>query len=125
MTTLPETVIEQWDKREGPAVLTTVDNNSTPNSVYVTCLERENDSTFIIADNYFDKTRVNIENGTIASLLFITKDRKAIQIKGDVKRYSNGASYESMKKWLDPKYPGKAAVVFTVKEIFQGSKKLA
>jgi len=124
MANLPKLVINLWENREGPVVFTTVDENSTPNSVYVSCIRRENESTFVIADNYFEKTRVNIENGKKSCILFITKNRKSIQMKGIVERHSSGNVFNGMKKWLNPKYPGKAAVVFAVQEVYMGSEKL-
>ncbi len=36
MAQLPEKVVEAWEEREGPIVLTTVDNGGKPNSIYAT-----------------------------------------------------------------------------------------
>lgn len=72
MMVMPEKVVKAWENRSGPAILTTVDNSGNPNSVYVTCLSRYDNSVFIVADNYFEKTRLNILSGGRASLLFIT-----------------------------------------------------
>lgn len=121
---ISEKVVKAWEDKSGPAVFTTVDKTGNPNSVYVTCLSRYDDSTFIIADNYFGKTRQNILSGSRASLLFITEKGESFQVKGSVEFYTSGKFYEDMKKWNPDKHPGKAAAVLTVEEAFSGSEKL-
>jgi len=121
---IPEKVIEAWDNKSGPAIFTTVDKSGNPNSVYVTCLSRYDNSTFIIADNYFEKTRQNIFAGSRASLLFITGKGESLQLKGSVELFSSGEYFDDMKKWNPEKHPGRAAAVLTVDEAFAGSEKL-
>ena len=71
------------------------------------------------------KTRVNIKAGSPVSLLYITKEKKAFQLKGSVAYVTEGIQFEDMKnRWLDKKYPGHAAVVITIEEVFNGAKKL-
>ena len=84
MPALPDVIAAAWDNHEGPAVFTTVDGNGNPNSVYVTCARIYGSDRIAIADNYFDKTRKNILEGSRGSFLFITKERKAYQIKGSI-----------------------------------------
>ena len=57
MTKLPENVSEAWEQKEDAVVLTTVDPNGLPNSIYATCVSKFNDETFVVADNYFDKLK--------------------------------------------------------------------
>ncbi len=121
---MPEKVVKAWDNRSGPAILTTVDNSGNPNSVYVTCLSRYDNTVFIVADNYFDKTRLNILSGSRASLLFITGEGASYQVKGSVKFFTDGKYYDDMKKWNPEKHPGRAAAVLSVEEAFSGSEKL-
>ncbi|MFO7792266.1 MAG: pyridoxamine 5'-phosphate oxidase family protein [Candidatus Saliniplasma sp.] len=125
MTDLPEEVIQKWDKREGPAVFTTVNENGEPNAIYVSCIRTRNEGQFVIADNYFDKTRSNIKSGSHGSILFITEDHESFQIKGTVTYHTAGEIYEEMKYWLDSKFPGHAAAVLNVERVYQGAKKLA
>lgn len=80
MAALPKSVVEAWEKRNGPVVLTTVDSDGTPNSIYASCVSMFDDETIVIADNYFDKTKKNILAGCKVSLLFIMNEDKAFQI---------------------------------------------
>ena len=40
MANLPEAAAEAWENREGPVVMTTVDSNGTPNTIYVSCVNK-------------------------------------------------------------------------------------
>jgi uncharacterized protein len=122
---LPEIVSEALDNREGPAVFTTVSEEGIPNSVYVGLVHKLNRGKLVVADNYFHKTRENILSGSKGSLLFITKEGKAFQVKGTVVRETRGEVFDDMKNnWLDAKYPGHAAVVLNVEEVFSGAEQL-
>ena len=124
MAILPEIVSKAWEDREGPAVLSTVDRSGMPNAIYVTCIKKISEDKLIIADNYFNKTRANIAHGSKGSLLFLTKERKSYQVKGTFEYFTSGAIYDDMKTWLAPKYPGRAATVLHVKEVYSGADKL-
>ena len=121
---LSQEVIQAWEDRNGPVVLTTVDAEGMPNAIYATCVGRFDESTLVIADNYFDKTRANIKNGSRGSVLFITKDNKAYQVKGVLEYHTEGALFDFMKSWNPEKHPGHAAAVLRVEEAFSGAKKL-
>jgi predicted pyridoxine 5'-phosphate oxidase superfamily flavin-nucleotide-binding protein len=73
MAALPRNIIEAWDRRKGPVVLATVNGDGVPNIIYATCVSRYDEETIVIADNFFDKTRKNIQAGGPGSLLFITE----------------------------------------------------
>jgi len=123
---LPEIALKGWENREGPTVLTTVDSNGTPNSIYVTCVNKTPDDQIVVADNKMHKTQANIMAGSPVSVLFITKEKKAFQFKGSASYQKSGNLFDEMKNgWLDKKYPGHAAVVIDVKEVYSGAKKLA
>jgi uncharacterized protein len=125
MSVLPNIVLEALENREGPAVFTTVSRAGVANSVYVGFLHKLNDDKLVVADNYFDKTRQNILGGNPGVLLFITKEKKAYQVKGSLSYETSGEAYEDMKgNWLDEKYPGVAAVVLNVEEVFCGAEQL-
>jgi hypothetical protein len=124
MAKMPETVAKAWEGREGPIVLATVDKKGTPNAIYATCVGKPDDEHLVVADNYFSKTRANIEAGSKGALLFITKGGEAYQVKGTVQRHTSGLYFAGMKKWLDPKMPGHAAAVLSVEEVYCGSEKL-
>jgi len=117
-------VHDTWEKRSGPAVFTTVSRDGTPNSIYVTCIALYDDRTVLIADNYFDKTRRNIESGSPGVLLYITEDSKTVQIKGTLSYHTEGPLFDHMKSWNPKKHPGNAAVALTVDEVYSGAKRL-
>lgn len=124
MAALPETVIKAWENREGPIVLTTVDADGIPNAIYATCVSKYSSDILVVADNYFNKTRANILAGSVASLLFITKEGKSFQIKGKVEYHTQGAIFEDMKKWNPEKLPGHAAAALKIEHVFTGGEQL-
>ena len=58
MATLPENVSQAWEDREGPIILATVNEGGIPNAIYATCVSKYNESTIVIANNYFSKTNI-------------------------------------------------------------------
>jgi len=124
MEKLPEIVLEAWEKREGAVVLTTISKDGLPNSIYATCNARFGQNYFVVADNYFSKTRENILNGSKGSLLFITGDKKAYQLKGTIEYHTNGEIFDHMKTWNPEQHPGHAAAAVKVEEIYSGAEKL-
>ncbi|HPS58614.1 MAG TPA: pyridoxamine 5'-phosphate oxidase family protein [Spirochaetota bacterium] len=124
MAVLPEEVIKAWDEKSGPVILTTVDKSGKPNSIYATCISRFDESTLVVADNYFDKTRKNILEGSKAAILFITKTGTSYQVKGSIQLFTSGKIFNDMKKWNPVKHPGHAAAALTVEEVFSGSKRI-
>jgi len=124
MAALPEQVLQAWEEREGPVVLTTVDADGKPNAIYATCTAIYGTDRIVVADNYFAKTQANILAGSKGSLLFITKDTKSYQIKGSIAYIKEGAVFDDMKQWNPTKHPGHAAAAVSVEEVYSGSEKL-
>ena len=124
MSTIPQEVKEAWIQKEGPVVLTTVNKKGTPNSIYATCTEIFGEEYFVVADNYFSKTRDNLKAGCDGSLLFITKEGKAYQVKGSLEYITEGDIFDHMKTWNPPKHPGHAAAALKIQEIYSGSEKI-
>ena len=124
MTNGMEIVAKAWDHREGPAVLATMDEAKTPNVIYVGEIHYVPGEGFIVADNYFCKTRGNIKSGSKGAILFLTKDRKSFQVKGRITYHTDGPIFENMQSWHDPKYPGVAAALLRVEEAYSGAEKL-
>jgi len=124
MSILPEKVSKAWNDRKGPVVLTTVDKNGIPNAIYATCVSKFSEDTIVVANNYFDKTKKNILAGSKGSLLFITNDGKAFQIKGSIEYHKDGKIFEDMKSWNPTGHPGHAAVALKVEEVYSGAEKL-
>jgi len=125
MIKLPDVVIKAWEDRDGAIILTTVNEKGMPNAIYATCVSMFNNNTFIVADNYFDKTRKNILLNSDGSILFITKEGKSYQLKGSITYHKEGEIFENMKQWNPSTHPGHAAVELNVTEIYSGSNKLA
>ena len=124
MSVLPEEVSKAWDERKGPIIFTTVDENEVPNAIYATCVNKFDEETIVIADNYFDKTRKNILAGSKGSILFITNVGKAFQVKGAIEYHKEGDIFEDMKKWNPKQHPGHAAAVLKAEEVYSGAEKL-
>jgi len=125
MPALPQTVSQAWENREGPIVLTTVDAEGNPNAIYATCVSKYREDLLVVADNFFNKTKANILAGSKATLLFITKEGKSYQIKGEIEYHTEGAVFEDMKQWNPDKLPGHAAAALKVEQVFSGAEKLA
>ena len=124
MKNIPESVIKAWDEREPIAVLSTVAPDGTPNAIYVGIVGLFNGTTFFIANNYFHKTKENILSGSKASLLFITNENKAFQIKGSIELQDSGPVFDEMKRINPEKYPGHSAAVLHVETVFSGAEQL-
>ena len=121
---IPEDLQKQWDNREKAIVFSTVSEKGVPNSIYATCVSRYNDYTFLVANNFFDKTLKNIASGCKGVLLFITKDEKSFQLKGTVKYFTSGNEFENMKKWNPAKLSGHGVAVLNIEEVYNGAEKL-
>ncbi|MDA8123640.1 MAG: pyridoxamine 5'-phosphate oxidase family protein [Deltaproteobacteria bacterium] len=113
-----------WEGREGPIVFSTVDERGVPNAIYCNWARLLEDGRFLVADNYFHKTRENILKGSPGSVLFFTTERKSYQAKGKIEYQTAGPLYEEMRQWVDPQRPRVAAAVLQVDELYRGAEKL-
>jgi predicted pyridoxine 5'-phosphate oxidase superfamily flavin-nucleotide-binding protein len=124
MAVLPEKVSKEWENREGPIILATVNTAGIPNAIYATCVSKFSEDTIVVANNYFSKTLENILAGSKGSILFITKEKKSYQIKGRIEYHKDGPIFDDMKKWNPEKHPGHAAAALKVEEVYAGAEKL-
>lgn len=76
----------------------------------------------LLADNFFNKTRENIEkNPKIAISLKAPDESVAYELKGSVKVYTEGPIFDEMREWVlseEKDMPAKAAVVMTVDNVY-------
>ena len=124
MENLPKTVLEAWENREPAVVFTTVNAEGIPNSIYATCVGLYQECDIVIANNYFVKTFENSQQGSKATVLLITKEGKAFQVKGVVEYHTEGNYYSFMKSWNPSKHPGHGAAVLKATEVYSGKERL-
>ena len=124
MAVLPEEVSKEWENRKGPIVLSTVNKDGIPNSIYATCVSKYNEETLVVANNFFSKTLENITAGSTGSILFLTKENKSYQVKGTIEYHKDGPVFDDMKTWNPKKHPGHGATALKVEAVYSGAKKL-
>ena len=124
MNSLPQEVSSAWDNREGAVVLTTTSEKGIANSIYATCVGLYKNKYIVVADNYFDKTRKNILENSNGVVLFITKDKKAYQIKGSLEYHNEGEVFDFMKSWNPEQHPGHAAAVLVPEKVYSGAQEI-
>ena len=95
--------------------LATSSKTNRPNVVPVKCVVIENDNTLWLVDNFFNKTRSNIEENPIAAIyVFPTDTSLCFQIKGTVEIKTSGFDYQRMRTIVhsvNPDLPARALVV--------------
>ena len=124
MNSLPQEIVDAWNNREAIVVFTTVDKDGDANSIYATCVGMFDNKYIVVADNYFDKTRANIQAGSKGIVLFITKDKKAYQVKGTLEYHREGELFDFMKSWNPEQHPGHAAAVLVPERVYSGAKQI-
>jgi predicted pyridoxine 5'-phosphate oxidase superfamily flavin-nucleotide-binding protein len=110
-------------------VLGTASKAGVPNAVPIGILKFHDDETLIIVDNFFLKTRENLNKNPWAAITcwdMEEKDGKLIpkdgfQLKGKVKIEDSGPLYEKVRadvKAINANLPAKAIVLVKVEEIY-------
>lgn len=109
--------------KQKPLPIATSDKNGKPNVVFVTMWKILDDETLLFVDNFFNKTRKNIEtNPNMALAVYDSDAKKSYQLKGTVDIETRGDKYNIAKEMADSKkLPGKAAIILHVKEIFDAT----
>jgi predicted pyridoxine 5'-phosphate oxidase superfamily flavin-nucleotide-binding protein len=124
MTKLPKTILNEWLNKSGASIITTVSPEGITNSIYATCVSLYNNEKILIANNLFNKTLNNIKNGCKGNFLFLTKENKSYQLKGDFTYFTEGELFDDMNKWNSKNHTGLGVAVLEVNEIYSGSKKI-
>lgn len=101
----------------------TASKNGEPNVIPIgMCRLQEDGETIWITDNYFSKTRKNLEENPRASLYIWGGEVKGCyQIKGNIEIKTEGEDYEKMYKMvknIGEKYPAKALAIFKITEVY-------
>jgi len=119
MVKMPPEIKDVVSKQK-PLPIATADKSGKPNVVFVTMWKIVDDETLLFVDNFFNKTRKNLEaNPNMAIVAYDSESKKSYQIKGTVDIETKGDRFAGAKEMADSKkLPGKAAVVFHVKEIY-------
>ena len=125
MITIPEILKNKWKNKQDAIVLTTVSNKGVPNSIYATQVALYGNSKVLVANNKFKKTLENIEECKEATVLFLTKEMKAYQLKGTIGYKTVGEEFDDMKKWNRADLPGYGVAIIEVNEVYSGAEKLA
>jgi predicted pyridoxine 5'-phosphate oxidase superfamily flavin-nucleotide-binding protein len=103
--------------------MATADRKARPNVILVGMWFWADDETLVVSDNYLNKTKANLmENPVVAFNGWA--DGKSYQVKCRVDWETSGPRFEQIRKMATSgarKFPGKAAVVCKVVEIFQGN----
>jgi predicted pyridoxine 5'-phosphate oxidase superfamily flavin-nucleotide-binding protein len=100
--------------------LATASAKGIPNVCCIACYYLKDDETIVIVDNFFNKTKNNLLENPLVSLLF-RKEKICYQVKGKGKYLTEGPEYEEARKWMKAKgdiYPAKGALVVGVEEIY-------
>ncbi len=107
--------------KQKPLPIATADKSGKPNVVFVTMWKILDDETILFVDNFFNKTRKNIEaNPNMAIVAYDGESKKSYQIKGTIDIENRGDRFTTAKEMADAKkQPGKAAIIFHVKEIYE------
>lgn len=124
MPDLPQQVQEAWEHKEGPAVFATVSETGQPNVAYVGSVKILNDSSFVLMDRSYVKTRANILSGSRGSLLFMAPDCMTYQIYGTLEYLTSGPLFDDLPNWADRQFIPVAAVVLHVEEVYNGPLKM-
>lgn len=124
MNTIPQEALDALASPASPPIFSTVSPSGSVNSIYATCMWLYGDDSILVADNYFKKTKENIDSGSAGSILVITDAKKTYQFKGRLEYADSGAPFDFMKSRNPAHLPGHGAVVLKVSELYSGSEQL-
>ena len=102
----------------------TASKGGEPNVIPIgMCKLQEDGETIWITDNYFLKTRKNLDENPRGALYVWGPDIEGCyQIKGDIEIKTEGEDYEKMYKEVkakSDKFPAKALVVMKITEVYE------
>jgi len=124
MVKMPQEVRETLEK-QWPHPLATASADGKPNVVYIGILNVLDDETLVLADNYFNKTAINLESNPWASIVCWTKEpKRSYQIKGRVSFCDEGEIFDDIVDTVyrrNPKIKVRRAAIMKIEEIYEAS----
>jgi len=121
---LTEEIRTAFARRDPIAVLTTVDADGLPNTIYVSCYGLEHDRIHI-CDSAFSKTLENLKaNPSKASFLFWAPDLAAYQLKGTLSYHREGPAFETGKGYAKPDMALRGVAVLETGSAYKGAERL-
>ena len=98
--------------------------DGVPNTVFIGSWWWRDDETILVVDNFFNKTRKNLEENPVASLVVWDRiNRRSYQLKCSASIHTEGEDYETAFKKersrTDFFYPCKAIVLLHVEEAYE------
>ncbi|MBC7121048.1 MAG: pyridoxamine 5'-phosphate oxidase family protein [Candidatus Methanosuratus sp.] len=128
---VPENIREAYSKalKYRRAVVGTASRDGVPNAVPIGVGRFVDEERLALVDNYFQKTRKNLEENPYAAVTFWVSEEKegkivtneGYQLKGRVEIQETGELYERIKaetKAIRADFPVKAIVLLRVEEIY-------
>ncbi|MFO7919152.1 MAG: pyridoxamine 5'-phosphate oxidase family protein [Anaerolineae bacterium] len=128
MAKIPPEIVENIGALK-PFPVATASTEGKPNLIYVSFLRVVDEETLGLADNFFFKTRKNLDANPIMAVTFWGEAiDDCYQVKGSVDVETEGPLYEDCVDWVqgvNEQMKPKAAVVLHVEEIYSGKERLA
>jgi uncharacterized protein len=103
--------------------MATADKHARPNVILVGMWYWADDETLVVSDNYLNKTKANLQENPFVAFNGYA-DGKSYQIKCKVHWETSGLRYDQIRKMATGgtrQFPGKAAVVCAVEDVFQAN----
>ena len=123
MAQMTERMKELFDKVP-TVVLSTVSEDGTPNAVPVGTKKILDDETILISDQFFNKTRANMEVNPQVGVTF-WEGQEGYQLKGTVNIETSGQRFEDTVRWIEERgaelgvpLKSKGAVILRIEEIY-------
>lgn len=110
--------------KEAKLVWVGTSSKDVPN-VNIVAFFRVMDGKVLLVDNFFNKTRSNIEeNPKVAITVNSPEGDAAYQLKGTAEVHTEGEVYEDARDWVkseDEDMPAKAAILVDIEKIYDSS----
>jgi predicted pyridoxine 5'-phosphate oxidase superfamily flavin-nucleotide-binding protein len=101
--------------------LATASIQGVPNVVPIGFARPIDDETILIADNYMNKTRKNLDENPKLSLIVSDAKTFPYQVKGTVEIFESGEYFDQVVEWAQnvmTELQPKSAILFKVEEIY-------